>query len=138
MLRSLPLLLLVPQSCAFRALPRRGFLLAGLSSVLPASADTGLGYVDDAGASSYSQVQRAWEKSSTMSDVDKFLAGRGASKPPDLSIESPKKQKRRAMAGCSWAAFREEAGYGRDEAACNARVMDGDVSFMLDIMNAQE
>ena len=44
-------------------------------------------------------------------------------------------KKRRAMAGCHDGEFREQAGY-KAEADCNARVMGGDVGFILDVMDA--
>ena len=39
------------------------------------------------------------------------------------------------MAGCQDKMFREQAGY-KVESDCNARVMSGDVQFMLDVMDA--
>ena len=95
------------------------------------------GYIDNAGRKSYSQVQRAWEQSSDMTQRERVLALRGAGK-PDLAngdVESPKKQKRRAMAGCHDEVFREQAGY-KVESDCNARVMSGDVQFILSVMDA--
>ena len=68
--------------------------------------------------------------------VGKVLALRGASKPADPASESPKSKKRRAMAGCKDDIFRASSGY-KDEASCNARVLGGDVAFMLDIMDAE-
>ena len=109
---------------------------AAIAVSAPASADTGLGYVDNAGAASYSQVQRAWEKSATMTERERMLAMRGASKPADLAAESPKSQKRRAMAGCKDDIYRAASGY-KDEASCNARVLGGDVNFMLEVMEAE-
>ena len=140
LLRLLVVLLHFSSSTQFKIhhqrVPRRTALFAAFSVVSHGSADTGLGYVDDAGAKSYSQVQRAWEKSAEMSEREKFLALRGASKPTDLASESPKSQKRRAMAGCKDSVFQSKAGY-KDEASCNARVMSGDVDFMLQIMNSE-
>ena len=72
-----------------------------------------------------------------MTQRERMLALRGAGK-PDLAngeVESPKKQKRRAMAGCHDEVFREQAGY-KVESDCNARVMSGDVQFMLNVMDA--
>ena len=120
-------------------------LIAGsLAYILPkaASADevqmkSDFGYIDNAGRKSYSQVQRAWEQSADMTQRERMLALRGAGK-PDLAngeVESPKKQKRRAMAGCHDEVFREQAGY-KVESDCNARVMSGDVQFMLNVMDA--
>ena len=120
-------------------------LIAGsLAYILPkaASADevqmkSEFGYIDNAGRKSYSQVQRAWEQSADMTQRERMLALRGAGK-PDLAngeVESPKKQKRRAMAGCQDKMIREQAGY-KVESDCNARVMSGDVQFMLDVMDA--
>jgi hypothetical protein len=114
-------------------------LLSGAAIAMgtpPVCADTGLGYIDNAGSASYSQVQRAWEKSATMTEREKVLALRGASKPADPASESPKSKKRRAMAGCKDDIFRASSGY-KDEASCNARVLGGDVAFMLDIMDAE-
>ena len=109
-------------------------------AVLPTSAvaDTGLGYVDDAGAVSYSQVQRAWEKAAKMSDREKLLAARGvAILPKDpTSGDSERSRKRRAMGGCHDDVFRKEAGC-ESEAQCNRRVLNGDMQFILDVMAAQ-
>ena len=130
---------------AVRAMPlRRALCISGLSSAAacfvrppPAAADTGLGYVDNAGAKSYSSVQRAWEKSSTMTNREIMLAARGAGNAAaKQGNESDKSKKRRAMAGCKDDIFRAAASY-KDEASCNARVMGGDWQFMLDVMDAE-
>ena len=99
------------------------------------SIENSLGYLDSAGQKSYSQVQRAWEQSADMTQRERMLSLRGASKPTDGQEESPKAKKRRAMAGCHDAEFRVQAGY-KAEADCNARVMGGDVGFILDVMDA--
>ena len=94
--------------------------------VRAASAASSLGYVDDAGGErlrlyvynytfacshttplsvcfrccavkSYSQVQRAWEKSAGMSDREIRMTARGAGKVDDPSTESDRSRKRRAM-----------------------------------------
>ena len=114
---------------------RRSVLFgAATVSITPAFADTGLGYIDDAGMKSYSSVQRAWEKSATMSDQEKFMAARGATRADTSAPESAKSQKRRAMAGCANKEYRTAAGYD-SEASCNSRVMGGDVQFMLDVID---
>ena len=101
-------------------------------------ADTGLGYVDAAGMRSYSSVQRAWEKSATMSNREIMLAARGAGKANvQDGGETEKSKKRRAMAGCKDATFRAAAGY-QDEASCNARVLGGDAAFMLEVMDTEQ
>ena len=120
-------------------------LIAGsLAYILPkaVSADEGtrqseFGYVDAAGRKSYSQVQRAWEQSADQTQRERLLSLRGAGKPElaNGEVESPKKQKRRAMAGCHDEIFREQAGY-KVESECNARVMSGDVQFMINVMDA--
>ena len=98
--------------------------------------DASFGYIDSAGKKSYSQVQRAWEQSADQTQRERLLAMRGAGKPalPNGEEESPRKQKRRAMGGCHDEIFREQAGY-RVEADCNARVMSGDVQFMIQVMD---
>ena len=93
-----------------------------------------LGYTDDAGMKSYSQVQRAWEKSATMSDSEKLLAARGVSMPRDGETESPKAAKRRAMAGCSMEEFRSKAGFA-SAADCNSKVLGGDLDQILSAMD---
>ena len=100
----------------------------------PSLAITSLGYMDDAGVKSYSQVQRAWEKSATMSQREIILAARGVSMGKSAN-ESEKSKKRRAMGGCHDELFRRRAGYAK-EVDCNARVLGGDVSFMLEIIDA--
>ena len=90
--------------------------------------------MDAAGQRSYSTVQRAWEKTQNMSQREILMAARGVSLKPD-GPETDKSKKRRAMAGCKDDVFRGEAGY-KDEAACNKRVLAGDVSFMLEVMEA--
>lgn len=40
------------------------------------------------------------------------------------------------MAGCKDELFRKQAGY-EQEAACNARVLEGDPQFMLDVLDAK-
>ncbi|EOD35385.1 hypothetical protein EMIHUDRAFT_98415 [Emiliania huxleyi CCMP1516] len=66
------------------AVSRRGAagIFAAAAAHAGAGADTGLGYVDDAGQVSYSQVQRAWEKAATMTDREKLLAARGVALSP--------------------------------------------------------
>ena len=95
------------------------------------------GYTDAAGRKSYSQVQRAWEQSADQTQRERLLSLRGAGKPElaNGEVESPKKQKRRAMGGCHDEIFREQAGY-KLESDCNARVMSGDVQFMINVMDA--
>ena len=121
------------------AVSRRGAagIFAAAAAHAGAGADTGLGYVDDAGQVSYSQVQRAWEKAATMTDREKLLAARGvALSPPQgggAGGESERSRKRRAMAGCHDNLFRRKAGY-ESEAECNGRVLSGDLRFMLDAM----
>ena len=49
---------------------------------------------------SYSSVQRAWEKSATMSQREIALVARGVDPEADLNALSDKGRKRAAMAGC--------------------------------------
>jgi len=107
--------------------------LVELSAATQASS---FGYVDDAGAKSYSQVQRAWEESANKSQREQYLAMRGVAKVTDPSTETDRSRKRRAMAGCKDDLFRNQAGY-KAESDCNARVMSGDLQFILDVMNAE-
>ena len=110
--------------------------LAANALVFRASADTGLGYVDNAGMKSYSSVQRAWEASADMSQREIMMAARGAGKRDSSSPpESDRSRKRRAMAGCHDDVYRKQAGF-ESEASCNSRVLGGDVQFMLDIIDA--
>ena len=108
-----------------------------MPSTAARAVDTTFGYVDTAGQKSYSQVQKAWEQSADMSQRERMLAMRGAGKPTlsNGSEESARSRKRRAMAGCHDGEFREQAGL-KTEAECNARVMGGDVQFILDVMDA--
>ena len=146
------------------AVSRRLAVLAGVVVAAPKveAAEVSLGYVDNAGgvhtcvapchracecsshaygtpfaAKSYSQVQRAWEKSAGMSQREIMMAARGAAKvdASDLSQESDRSRKRRAMAGCKDEMYRKQAGYDA-EASCNSKVLAGDVQFMLDVIDA--
>ena len=107
--------------------------LVAMEGATVAKAETGLGYVDNAGMTSYSSVQRAWEKSATMSQREIALVARGVDPEADLNALSDKGRKRAAMAGCKDELFRKAAGYD-SEASCNGRVMGGDVQFMIDAM----
>ena len=109
--------------------------LAANALFVRASADTGLGYVDNAGMKSYSSVQRAWENSADMSSREIFMAARGAGKRDSSSPESERSRKRRAMAGCHDDVYRKQAGF-ESEASCNSRVLGGEVQFMLDVIDA--
>ena len=100
-----------------------------------AHAETGLGYIDDAGKKSYSSVQRNWEKASTMTQREIMLAAKGVPSKPAGAEESDKAKKRRAMAGCHDEEYRGLALPGAKEAECNARVLSGDLAFMLEVMD---
>lgn len=65
-----------------------------------------------------------------------MMVARGAGKVDDPTQESERSRKRRAMAGCKDELFRKQAGY-EQEAACNARVLEGDPQFMLDVLDAK-
>ena len=78
----------------------------------------------------YSQVQRAWEKSATLSDTAKALAAKGVAKAREG--ESPKARKRRAMAGCSMDECRKQAGFA-SAAECTQQVLDGNMSAILQV-----
>ena len=71
-----------------------------------------------------------------MTEREKKMAARGVASNVDRATESVKSQKRRSMAGCKDEEYRSNAGYS-DEAACNKRVLAGDVTFMLDVMDAE-
>jgi len=103
-----------------------------LAAVDLEGSSTGLGYMDDAGMKSYSQVQRAWEKSAAMSDTEKALAAKGVGAVREG--ESPKATKRRAMAGCSMDEFRKKAGYN-SAADCNQNVLSGELEAILSAMD---
>jgi len=103
------------------------------------SRETILGYKDDLGVKSYSAVQRAWESSSGKSSTEIMMAARGAGKrDADAPPESERSRKRRGMAGCHEEVFRKRAASESEvltEAACNSRVLGGDVQFMLDVLD---
>ena len=100
-----------------------------------ATRETRLGYKDDMGVKSYSAVQRAWESSNGKTTTEIMMAARGAGKrDPDAPPESERSRKRRAMAGCHEEGYRKLAA-SDSEAACNSRVLGGDVQFMLDVLD---
>ena len=102
-----------------------------------ASRETRLGYKDNLGVKSYSSVQRAWESSEGKTTTEIMMAARGAIKrDPDAPPESERSRKRRAMAGCHEEAYRKLAGAIESEAACNSRVLGGEVQFMLTVLDA--
>ena len=82
-----------------------------------------------------SDWQTTWkqrlEKAQSMSQDDVFLAARGAGNVQEQ--ESDASKKRRAMAGCREAKWRDQTNTP-DAKECTARVLKGDVSFMLDVM----
>jgi hypothetical protein len=97
---------------------------------------------DDSGE--YEQVedqdwQTTWkerlDKASTMSPDQVFLAAKGAGN-VDLKQgpETDVSKKRRAMAGCRDKTLRQKAGLS-EEKACNARVLQGDIDFMIQAMD---
>ena len=103
-----------------------------------ASRATSFGYKDDLGVKSYSAVQRAWESSNGKTTTEIMMAARGAQPKLDeneRANESERSRKRRAMAGCKEEAYRQLAGQVETEAACNSRVLSGDVQFMLDVLD---
>jgi len=114
-------------------------LLTSASLLPPRPAEaSSLGYADDIGVKSYSQVQRAWENSAGMSQREIMLAARGAGNVKAKGgVESDRSKKRRAMAGCKDELFRRKAGYDKDEAGCNQRVLGGEISFMIEVMDAE-
>ena len=115
------------------AIPRRTLLAAATapSLSLPCAALASLGYTDAAGAKSYSAVQRAWENQAGMTDVEVRMSLRGAAPPPAAGEAEPEpRRKRRAMAACKEPEYRMAAGVD-SEASCNARVMAGDVQFIV-------
>ena len=91
-----------------------------------------LGYVDDSGQLSYSQVQRAFEKSAYMTGTEKSLAAKGVAL-GSREGESPQGQKRRAMAACAMDEFRKSAGYA-STLECNKDVLAGSMKRILDVM----
>ena len=118
------------------AVPRRTLLVVAAAPALslPCAALASLGYTDAAGAKSYSGVQRAWENQAGMTDVEVRMSLRGAAPPPAAGEAEPEpRRKRRAMAACKEPEYRKVAGVD-SEASCNARVMAGDVQFILDAL----
>lgn len=82
--------------------------------------------------------QTAWkgrlEKAKSMTPDEVFMAARGAGN-TDLreGPESDASKKRRAMAGCRDSGLRTKAGV-EDTKECTARVLQGDLDFMLKAM----
>ena len=75
--------------------------------------------------------KQRWEKAQSMSQDDVFLAARGAGNVQEQ--ESDASKKRRAMAKCRESKWRDLANTP-DAKECTARVLQGDVSFILDVM----
>jgi hypothetical protein len=73
------------------------------------------------------------DKAQTMTPDEVFAAARGAGNVVDKDNESESSKKRRAMSGCREAGLRQKANVP-DVKECSARVLGGDVSFMLDVM----
>jgi hypothetical protein len=132
-----------PSHATVTTLSRRGMLVfTGLAPLSISAFDelpspTGLAYTDDVGTKSYSQVQRAWERSSQMTQRESFMAMRGVDITIDVATDAltERAKKRRAMAGCKDAYFRGRAHYPT-EASCNRDVMEGTLSPILDAMSA--
>eukprot|EP00978_Attheya_sp_CCMP212_P016272 scaffold42485_cov50-Attheya_sp.AAC.3 len=82
--------------------------------------------------------QTAWKdrlsKAQSMSQEEVFMAARGAG---NVNLkegpESDASKKRRAMAGCREESFRKKSNVPNVK-ECNSRVLQGDTSFMLDVM----
>lgn len=68
-----------------------------------------------------------------MSTEEVFLAAQGAGNVNQKENESDVSKKRRALAGCRNGGMREKAG-GGSEKECAARVLGGDIQFMLDAL----
>ncbi|EED94610.1 predicted protein [Thalassiosira pseudonana CCMP1335] len=81
--------------------------------------------------------QTAWgkrlDKAKSMSTEEVFLAAQGAGNVNQKENESDVSKKRRALAGCRNGGMREKAG-GGSEKECAARVLGGDIQFMLDAL----
>mmetsp|Transcript_7348 Transcript_7348/g.10000 ORF Transcript_7348/g.10000 Transcript_7348/m.10000 type:complete len:252 (-) Transcript_7348:61-816(-) len=82
--------------------------------------------------------QTAWkgrlDKAQSMSSQDIFMAARGAGNTELRDIpESDSSKKRRALSGCREGSLRKKAGVS-SEKECTARVLGGDLNFMLDVM----
>jgi hypothetical protein len=73
------------------------------------------------------------DKAQTMSTDDVFLAARGAKNRVEGMEESEASKKRRAMAGCRDTGLLTKSGL-TDVKECTARVLQGDVDFMLQVM----
>jgi len=76
--------------------------------------------------------KQRWDKAQTMTPDEVFAAARGAGNVVKEN-ESESSKKRRAMSGCREAGLRQKANVP-DAKECSARVLGGDVSFMLDVM----
>lgn len=72
------------------------------------------------------------DKASSM-DVDQvFMAARGAANVDPNNVSSDASRKRRAMAGCRDASTVKKTNL--DQKACTAKVLNGEVAFILDVM----
>lgn len=71
-------------------------------------------------------------KMQSMSADEIFMAGRGAGK-ADVSELSDAGKKRRALAGCRDSASRQQI-KKLSEKECTTRVLQGELSFILDVM----
>jgi len=81
--------------------------------------------------------QTAWksrlDKASAMTTDEIFLAAKGAGNRSNGEPESPAAQKRRALAGCRDKQYLQKSGTQAKE--CTARVLNGEVDFMLKAMD---
>jgi len=123
---------------------RRSFVASAAFLLLPSNAANAASkryILNDEGE--YDEVedpdwQTAWkerlDKAQTMSADEVFMAARGAGN-LDLKEgpESDASKKRRAMAGCRDTVARQKSGV-TDTKECTARVLNGDVDFMLKVL----
>jgi hypothetical protein len=138
-LASLIILLISPAATGLAfGISRRAAL--AVAFVAPAAAQAALVLNEDG---EYEQVedvdwQTAWkgrlDKAKSMSPDEVFMAARGAGN-QDLrdGPESDASMKRRAMAGCRDAGLLKKAGVS-DAKECTARVLKGQVDFMLNAL----
>mmetsp|Transcript_2885 Transcript_2885/g.5334 ORF Transcript_2885/g.5334 Transcript_2885/m.5334 type:complete len:170 (-) Transcript_2885:132-641(-) len=124
--------------------PRRAFLIstaaASLVPTVSSAANTRLMLNEDG---EYVEIeeqdwQTAWNerltKAKGMTPEEVFMAARGAGNTSlKRGPESDASKKRRAMAGCRDATLLNKAGM-QDIKDCTARVLGGDVDFMLNVM----
>lgn len=146
LLRSIVLVALtsVVSGLATAPLPRRAFLASTAAAVLLPATAANARYAMNEETGEYDEVedptwQEAWkgrlDKAQSMSTDDVFMAARGAG---NVELregeESFSSKKRRAMSACRDPTLIQKSGV-RDPKECSARILSGDIDFMLKVMD---